>query len=69
MTNREERIVSTALMLSGIWMLARLISHRDVRTAREWREHAISHLDVIGQQTDAARAYRRETTFPEIKDQ
>src|SRR5580693_3327750 len=48
LSDREERTAFVALVLSGIWMLARLIISTNRHSLREWRGHAISHMDMIG---------------------
>lgn len=65
MTPREERTAFTALVLSGIWLIARAAAlGRMPYDGASWRGHAIEHMDVIGQQTPEAKDYRRTETFP-----
>lgn len=71
MTTREQQTAFKALVLSGIWMLARAIittaGSRGLPAAREWRSHAIGHMDQVGQQSPEAREYRRDRTFPDAR--
>jgi len=69
MTNRQERTAFTALVLSGIWMLARLQCAKYTERpyiAMSWRADAIGHMDVVGQESSEAKEYRRSDTFPPI---
>lgn len=64
----EMRVAFQSLVLSGIWLLimaacAKNIYHR----AGIWRARAISHFDVVGNQSEGAPKYRREETFPELQ--
>ena len=57
-------IAFRSLVLSGIWTIIRAV--RPNRTfGYEWRANAVTYMDEHGQQTDEARKYRRDITFPE----
>lgn len=69
MTQHEETVAFQALVLSGIWMLARLLCIRQEarpHIAMEWRGNALNHMDVIGHQTDDAKEHRRRHTYPPV---
>ena len=57
-----------ALVLSGIWMLARLIAHKQsgLTLANNWRGNALNFMDEEGNQSESAPEYRRTHTFPPI---
>ena len=68
LTDREERTAFTVLVLSGIWLIARAASLGKMpHDGHIWRSHAVGHMDLIGQQTDEAKEYRREITFPTFR--
>lgn len=65
---RYRNVPFESLCLSGIWLLMLLaLGKRPITQAVTWRANAIGYFDAHGLQTDEASAYRRETTFPELK--
>lgn len=58
----EKEIAFQALVLQGLWTIMKL-TQRTHPDAVRWRADAIWHMDLIGQQTEDAKKYRREVTF------
>lgn len=55
------------LVLTGIWLLILLaFGKRPFQQAGTWRANAICYMDDVGNQSDGAKKYRRETSYPEL---
>lgn len=55
------------LVLQGIWFLILLgLGKRIPYDGRVWRGEAIYYFDEHGVQTDGSKAFRRETSFPDL---
>lgn len=64
---RYRNVPFESLCLSGIWLLILFAAgKRPVHQATTWRANAIGYFDEHGVQTKDAKAYRRDTTFPEL---
>lgn len=73
LTNRKFQLqedrkqVFEALVLQGIWLLILLgMGKRIPYDCRVWRGSAIDHMDVYGNQSEGAKAHRREVSFPDF---
>lgn len=64
LTKEEADFQFRYLVVSGIWMLARLILHANKTITVNWRADAIVYFDDQGNQSDGAKDYRRNNTFP-----
>lgn len=58
-----------SLVLAGIWMLARIALAKGSRKdAMFWRADVLHYMDEHGRPGDEPKKYRREETFPEIRE-
>lgn len=70
LTDKEAEWHFRHLVLSGIWMLARLIVNPRWAgsNSADWRAEALAYCDDQGNQSEGAREYRRTRTYPVIRD-
>lgn len=67
-TEEQRRASFESLVLRGIWVLILRSFGANPKTyAHSFRADAVSYMDEVGNQSDGARAYRRENDFPELR--
>jgi hypothetical protein len=63
----QRRTVFEALVLQALWLLVRYAAGmKPTSQAHGWRANALAHMDANGVQTNEAKEYRRETSFPPL---
>lgn len=64
---RYRNVPFESLCMSGIWLLILFAAgKRPLHQSIYWRANCLDYFDEHGKQTEAAKKYRRETTFPEL---
>lgn len=67
MIGHERQVAFESMVLSGIWLMILIgLGKRPLQAGNRWRANVLMYFDYHGVQGDDARAYRRETTFPEL---
>lgn len=69
-TKAEAETHFRLLVLSGIWMLARIIVNPKAAgsISVNWRASTIEYADDVGLQGEEAKEYRRTETYPIIQN-